>query len=41
MISSAPADDLLLVMGEFNTRVGYGDDSDPSWLGVRGMFGVG
>ena len=28
-------------MGDFNARVGYGGDSDPSWLGVRSMFGVG
>ena len=28
-------------MGDFNTRVGYGDDMDPSWLGVKGMFSVG
>ena len=41
MIISTPPDDLLLVMGDFNTRVGCGGDPDPSWLGVRGMFGVG
>ena len=41
VISSTPPDDLLLVMGDFNARVGCGDDTDPSWLGVRGMFGVG
>ena len=41
VISSAPTDDPLLMMGDFNERIGYGGDSDPSWLGVRGMFGVG
>ena len=41
VISSAPPDDLLLVMGDFNARVGCGEVVDPSWLGVRGMFGVG
>ena len=41
VISSTSPDDLLLVMGGFNARVGYGGDSDPSWLGVRGVFGVG
>ena len=41
VISSTPPDDLLLVMGNFNARVGCGGDTDPSWLGVRGMFGVG
>ena len=41
VISSTPPDDLLLVMGDFNVRVGYGGDMDPSWLGVKGKFGVG
>ena len=41
VISSTPPDDLLLVMGDFNARVGCGDDMDPSWLGVKGKFGVG
>jgi len=41
VINSAPPDDLLLVMGDFNARVGCGEDLDPSWLGVGGMFGVG
>jgi len=41
VISSAPPDNLLLVMGDFNARVGCGEVVDPSWLGVRGMFGVG
>ena len=41
MVSSTPPDDLLLVMGDFNARVGCGDDMNPSWLGVRGRFGVG
>ena len=40
VISSTPPDDLLLVMGDFNARVGCGGDTDLSWLGVRGMFGV-
>ena len=30
VVSSTPPDDLLLVMGDFNARVGYGGDSDPS-----------
>ena len=41
VISLAPADDLLLVMGDFNARVGCGDETDSSWLGVRGRYGVG
>ena len=41
VISLTPSDDLLLGMGDFNARVGCGDDTDPSWLGVRGMFIVG
>ena len=41
VISSTPSDDQLLVMGEFNARVGHGDDMDQSWLGVKGRFGVG
>ena len=41
MISSTPPDDLLLVMGDINVRVGCGDDMDPTWLGVKGKFGVG
>ena len=41
VISSTFPDDLLFMMGDFNARVGYGGDSDPSWLGVRGVFGVG
>ena len=41
MISSAPPADLLLVIGHFNGRVGCGDDTDSSWLGVRDMSGVG
>jgi len=41
VISSAPPDDLLPVMGDFNARVGCGEVMDPFWLGVRGMFGVG
>ena len=32
VISSAPANNLLLVMSDFNARVGYRGDSDPSWL---------
>ena len=27
-------------MGDFNARVGCGDETDPSWLGMRGKFGV-
>ena len=34
-------DDLLLVMDDFNARVGCEGDSYTSRLGVRGMFGVG
>ena len=41
MISSTLPDDLLLVMGDFIARVGCGDDTDPLWLRVKGMFGVG
>ena len=41
VINSAPLDDLLLVMGDFTARVGCGEDTDPLWLGVRDMFGVG
>ena len=43
VISSTPQDDLLLVMGDFNARLGCEDDTDPSWLEVRDsyMFGVG
>ena len=37
-ISSTPPDDFLLVMGDFNARVGY---EGPSWFGVRGEFEVG
>jgi len=41
VISSAPPDDLLLVMGDFNARVGCGEVMGSSCLKVRGMFGVG
>ena len=41
MIISTPPDDLLLVMGDFNARVGCGEDTDPPWLEVRGRFSVG
>ena len=41
MINSTPPDDLLLVMGDFKPRVGCGDVTDPSWLGVKSIFGVG
>ena len=41
VISLAPPDDLLLVIGDCNARVGCGDETDSSWLGVRGRYGVG
>ena len=41
MISSTLPDDLLLVMGDFNARVGCGNDMDPSWFGIKGKFGAG
>jgi len=39
VISSAPPDDLLLVMGD--SLMQELDVEKSSWLGVRGMFGVG
>ena len=34
------SDDLLLIVGDFNARVGGGKRGD-SWVGVRGCYGVG
>ena len=43
VISSVPSSDVLLVMGDFNTRVGCWSNSvsEPLWDGVQGNFGVG
>ena len=34
------SNDLLLIVGDFNARVGGGKRGD-SWVGVRGCYGVG
>ena len=42
VINSVPSSDMLLVMGNFNARVGCvsNSESESSWDGVQGMFGV-
>ena len=34
IISSTSPDDFLLVIGNFNARVGYGGDTDPDYFTV-------
>ena len=43
VISSVPSNDVLLVMGDFNARVGCvsNSTSESLWDGVQGSFGVG
>lgn len=42
-LDGVPEDDVLLLMGDFNARVGNSErgDKDPRWSGVRGFHGVG
>jgi len=40
VISSVPSNEVLLVMGDFNARVGC-VSSESLWDGVQGSFGVG
>ena len=42
VISSVPSSDVLLVMGDFNARVGCAENStsESLWDGVQGSFGV-
>jgi len=43
VINSVPSSDVLLVMGDFNARVGCVSNprSEPLWDRVQGKFGVG
>ena len=40
-LDSVPQDDTLLIMGDFNARVGVYDDDDELWSGVLGKHGIG
>ena len=41
-IDKVPASDVLLLLGDFNARVGASSVSDDDlWRGVRGKYGVG
>ena len=40
-IGRTPASDILLLLGDFNTRVGKSTADDDEWRGVRGGHGVG
>ena len=40
-ISGVKEDDVLVVVGDFNARVGSSEDKEDMWYGTRGLHGVG
>ena len=40
-LDKVPMSDMLLILGDFNARVGCSDDRDALWRGICGRYGIG
>ena len=40
-LDKVPQSDILILLGDFNARVGSLEDTDQNWLGILGRFGIG
>ena len=40
-LNSLPSDDIVIVLGDFNARVGKRETEDDVWKEVRGLHGIG
>ena len=41
VLDKVPSSDLLLLLGDFNARVGCSDTNGELWRGIRGRYGIG